>query len=156
MVTTMKRTTLLVLSLFLMACSATEKPRTADFVPPTPASADFGDLRVHYNALPTLSLNDAVAREYGVAQEAGSAMVVIALRRLADGEELAAEGVVSAEAYDLQGKRQHIASPRQNRGLHRPYRRVGDQCTRQLSVRSEGGIGDRSELVKFQRNFEAP
>ena len=103
-----KRSLPLLLTLLLTACSAGEKPLNAEFVPPAESSIDFGDLRVHYNALPTLSLNDVVAREYGVARDAGSAMVVIALRRVANGEELGAEGAVSAEAYDLQGKRQHI------------------------------------------------
>ena len=61
----MKHFLLLLLILLITACSAGEKPRAAEFVPPAASSANFGDLRVHYNALPTLSLNEAVAREYG-------------------------------------------------------------------------------------------
>ena len=71
MATTMKRIPLLILTLLLAACSAGEKPRAAEFVPPADSSIDFGDLRVRYNALPTLSLNDAVAKEYGVTRDAG-------------------------------------------------------------------------------------
>ena len=150
----MKQITSLMLALFLGACSAGEKPRAAEFVPPAPASADFGDLRVHYNALPTLSLNDAVAQEYGVDKDAGSAMVVIALRRVANGEELGTEGEVSAEAYDLQGKRQHIEFSAVRTGDYTDH--IGmfainprDSYRFEVKVESAG----RNEIVKFQRNF---
>ena len=150
----MKRTPLLIFILFLAACSAGEKPRTAEFVPPADSSIDFGDLRVHYNALPTLSLNDAVAREYSVEKDAKSAMVVIALRRLADGQELGAEGKVSAEAYDLQGKRQHIDFSAVKTGDYTDH--IGtfaiserDSYRFEVKIESRG----RAETVRFQRNF---
>lgn len=154
MATKMKRIPLFILTLLLTACSAGEKPRAAEFVQPADSSIDFGDLRVHYNALPTLSLNEAVAREYGVTKDAGSAMVVIALRRVANGEELAAEGEVSAEAYDLQGQRQHIDFSAVKTGDYTDH--IGtfaidarDSYRFDVKVESAG----RSELVKFQRNF---
>ncbi len=150
----MKRIPLLILSLFLAACSAGEKPRAAEFVPLADSSIDFGDLRVHYNALPTLSLNEAVAREYAVTQDAGSAMVVIALRRVANGEELSAEGEVSAEAYDLQGKRQHIDFSTVKTGEYTDH--IGtfainarDSYRFEVKVKAAG----RSQVLKFQRNF---
>ena len=150
----MKRIPPLILPLLLAACSAGEKPRAAEFVPPAESTVDFGDLRVHYNALPTLSLNDAVAREYGVTRDAGSAMVVIALRRIANGEELGAEGKVSAEAYDLQGQRQRIAFSAVKTGEYIDH--IGtfainarDSYRFEVKVESAG----RREVVKFQRNF---
>lgn len=145
---------LLLTALFLAGCSDGEKPRAAEFVPPAPASADFGELRVHYNALPTLSLNEAVAREYGVTREAGSAMVVVALRRVAGGEEVGAEGRVSAAAYDLQGKRQDIDFSAVRTGDYTDH--IGrfainahDSYRFEVKVESQG----RAEVVKFQRNF---
>ena len=154
MARTMKRISLLILPLLLAACSAGEKPRAAEFVPPAESSIDFGDLRVRYNALPTLSLNDAVAREYGVTRDAGSAMVVIALRRIANGEELGAEGKVSAEAYDLQGQRQRIAFSAVKIGEYIDH--IGtfainarDSYRFEVKVEAAG----RREVVKFQRNF---
>lgn len=154
MARTMKRISLLILPLLLAACSAGEKPRAAEFVPPAESSIDFGDLRVHYNALPTLSLNDAVAREYGVARDAGSAMVVIALRRVVNGEETGAEGRVSADAYDLQGQRQRIDFSTVKTGGYTDH--IGtftiharDSYRFEVKVESAG----RSEVVKFQRNF---
>ena len=145
---------LLLTALLLAACSAGEKPRTAEFVPPAPASAEFGDLRVHYNALPTLSLNESVAREYGVTREAGSAMVVVALRRVANGEERATEGTVSADAYDLQGKRQHIDFSAVKTGDYTDHIgrfAINARDSYRFEVKVESG--GRSEVVKFQRNF---
>jgi hypothetical protein len=150
----MQRIPPMILALLLAACSAVEKPRVGEFVPPADSSIDFGDLRVHYNALHTLSLDDAVAREYGVDKDAGSAMVVIALRRVADGEELGAEGEVSAEAYDLQGKRQHIDFSAVKTGDYTDHIGVFAINARD-SYRFEVKVasGGRSETVRFQRNF---
>jgi len=150
----MKHFSLLLLILLIAACSAGEKPRVAEFVPPAVSSAEFGDLRVHYNALPTLSLNDAVAREYGVDKDAGSAMLVIALRRLANGEEVGAEGEVSAEAFDLQGARQHIGFSAVKTGEYTDHIGVftiqpRDSYRFEVTVKTDG----RTEKVKFQRNF---
>jgi hypothetical protein len=154
MATKMKRIPLVIFSLLLAACSAGEKPRVAEFVPPADATVDFGDLRVHYNALPTLSLNEAVAREYGVSRDAKSALVVIALRQLANGQELGADGEVSAEAYDLQGKRQHIDFSAVKTGDYTDH--IGtfaiserDSYRFEVKVESAG----RKQTVKFQRNF---
>ena len=72
----------LVLSVLLTACSGGQAPRTAEFVPPAPAETDFGSLRVRYNALPTLALSDAVAKQYGVQRDAGTALVLVALREV--------------------------------------------------------------------------
>lgn len=154
MATTMKRIPLLILTLLLAACTAGEKPRVAEFVPPADASIDFGDLRVHYNALPTLSLNDAVAKEYGVTKDAGSALVVIALRRVADGEELNAAGEVSAEAYDLQGHRQQIDFSAVKTGEYTDHIgtfAINARDSYRFEVKVESG--GRKETVKFQRNF---
>jgi len=145
------------LSLFILlitACSAGEKPRAVDFVPPAASSESFGDLRVHYNALPTLSLNDAVAREYGVDKDVGSAMLVIAIRSLENGEEVAAEGEVSAEAIDLQGARQHIGFSAVKTGEYTDHIGVftiqpRDSYRFEVTIKSNG----RTEKVKFQRNF---
>ena len=150
----MKRIPLLILALLLAACSAGEKPRAAEFVPPADSSIDFDDLRVHYNALPTLSLNEAVAREYAVTRDAGSALVVVALRRVANGEELGAEGKVSAEAYDLQGHRQRIDFSAVRTGEyidHIGTFTINARDSYRLEVKVESG--GRKETVKFQRNF---
>ena len=95
----MKRILLLLAVAVLSACSGGEAPRAAEFVQATPAEADFGDLRVRYNALPTLALSEAVAKEYGVQRDAGTALVLVALRTVAGGEEVDADGEVSVTAH---------------------------------------------------------
>lgn len=145
---------LLLLGLPLAACSGGDAPRAAEFVPPTPAESDFGTLRVRYNALPTLSLSADVARQYGVQRDAGTALVVVALRDLSGGEEEHADGEVEAVAVDLSGTRQKIALRSIETGGyvdHIGTARVSPRNTYrfELTVRSEG----RSGQVKFQRNF---
>ncbi|MEL1263632.1 DUF4426 domain-containing protein [Pseudoxanthomonas putridarboris] len=142
------------LGLLLSACSGGDAPRAAEFVPPAPAESDFGTLRVRYNALPTLSLSEAVAREYGVQRDAGTALVVVALRDLSGDEEKHAEGEVDAVAVDISGARQKIALRSVGTGSYTDHigtARISPRNTYrfELDVRS----GGRSGQVKFQRNF---
>jgi uncharacterized protein DUF4426 len=141
-------------ALLLTACSGAEPPRAADIVAPAETTAAFGDLRVHYNALSTLSLNDAVAREYAVEKDAGTGMLVIALRQWANGQEIPADGEVSAIAYDLQGARQQIAFKAVKTGAYTDHIGTFDIHPRD-SYRFEVALkaNGRSETVKFQRNF---
>lgn len=138
----------------LAACSGSEAPRTAEFVQATPAEADFGDLRVRYNALPTLSLSEAVAKQYGVQRDAGTALVLIALRKVDGGEEVDADGEVSVTAHDLSGARQAITLRKVDAGGYMDHigtARISprDSYRFEVVVRS----GGRTETVKFQRNF---
>ena len=150
----MKPLALLLSVMFLATCSAGEKPRAAEFIPPAKSSIDFGNLRVHYNALPTLSMSEAVAREHGVARDAESAMLVVALREKVGSEEVPASGKVTAQAYDLQGNRQSVAFHAVQTGdysdqigtfaihAHNSYRI-------EVQVEAKG----RTETFKLQRSF---
>ena len=145
---------LLAASLALAGCSGGEAPRAAEFVQATPAEADFGDLRVRYNALPTLALSEAVAREYGVPRDAGTALVLVALRTVAGGEEVDADGEVSVTAHDLSGARQAITLRKIDAGGYSDH--IGTaRISPRNSYRFEVVVtaGGRSETVKFQRNF---
>ncbi len=138
----------------LTACSGGEAPRPAERIAPTPAHASFGDLRVHYNALPTLSLGDAVAREYGVEREDGSALLVIALRNAKDGAEVPVDGTVSATVTDLSGKQQTVTLRPATTGEYTDHIgtfRVSERDTYRInvSVNAQG----RTESVRFQRSF---
>ena len=141
-------------TLLLASCTAGEKPRAADAVAPAPAHQDFGDLRVHFNAIPTLAMSETVARQYGVERDAGKALVTVALRTVAGNEEFAVEGEVKAVAVDLQGMRQTIAFTPARTGNYTDY--IGtfriaerDSFRFELTVKS----GERGGKVKFQRNF---
>ena len=108
----MPRFPLLLLSAALLslgACSGSQAPRVATPSPGHPSQADFGALRVYYNLLPTLAMNDSVARSYGVQRSANQALLVIALRQRQGDEERPVEGTVTATATDLSGRRQQVA-----------------------------------------------
>ena len=145
---------ILMAAVFLASCSAGEKPRMADIVAPAQAYEDFGSLRVHYNAIPTLSMGEAVAREYGVERDARTGLVTIAVRNVVDGEEIAADSEVQAVAVDLQGVRQPISLHAARTGGYTDH--IGtfriaerDSYRFEITVKSDG----RSGSVKFQRNF---
>ncbi|WP_238390427.1 DUF4426 domain-containing protein [Pseudoxanthomonas daejeonensis] len=145
----------LALALCLSACSG-RAPEPARFVPPPPSVTDLeGPLRARYNLLPTLALGEAVAREYRVTRDAGSALLVVALRRpTADGDETAAEGEVTAEVVDLAGRRQIVALRRVATGSyvdHVGTVRIGPHETVRVEV-AVVADGRRQEF-DFQRSF---
>ena len=144
----------LLLPLLLVACSGNEAPRAAEFVPPTPAESDFGTLRVRYNAIPTLSLSAEVARQYGVERDAGTALVLVALRQVENGEERDADGTLKASALDLSGTRQAIGLRSVDTGDYTDHigtARISPRNTYRFEVVVTSG--GRTETVKFQRNF---
>jgi len=144
----------LTLLLLIAGCSGNQTPQPAVFVTPAESSSDFGDLRVHYNALPTASLGDAVARDYGVQKDSGTGMLVIALRQLADGNEVAAQGDVSAVVHDLQGVRQQVGFRTVKTGDyidHLGTFQISPRNTYRFEVTVKSG--GRTEVVKFQRSF---
>ncbi|KRA51681.1 DUF4426 domain-containing protein [Pseudoxanthomonas sp. Root630] len=144
----------LVLALSLAACSGGETPRAAEFVPPAPAETDFGNLRVRFNALPTLALSEAVAKQYGVPRDAGTALVLIALREVKGAEELDADGDVSVTAHDLSGARQVVALRKVEAGEYTDLigtARISPRNSYRFEIVVQAG--GRTETVKFQRNF---
>lgn len=147
--------TLLSFALIALAgCSAQETPRKAEPVQAQAGYTDLGGLRVHYNLLPTLAMNDAVARSYGVQRQADRALLVVALRQLRDGDELPDDGTVLASATDLSGKRQQVALRAVRTGDYTDLigeldAHARDQLRIDLQVSSASGAGN----VRFQRNF---
>lgn len=138
----------------LTACSNNEAPRTANFVPPTPAHSDFGNLRVHYNALPTMALSEAVAEQYGVERDAGTALVLVALRKLQNGEEVDTDGEVAALASDLSGARQQIVLRTIDTGDYSDHigtLRVSQRNTYRFDISID--VDGRKDTLQFQRNF---
>lgn len=146
---------LLLLSAWLLAaCSNSETPRTANFVPSTPAHADFGDLRVRYNALPTMSLSEGMAKQYGVEQDPGTALVVIALRQVKNGEEIDTDGEVTGQAADISGVRQQIALRTIDTGEYTDHIgtvRISQRNTYRFDITVS--VDGRKDTLQFQRNF---
>jgi len=93
--------------LFLVFCSALCGLGLAG-----PAAAQnsvrFGDLVVHYNAVPTTSLTADVARQYGITRSANRALVNISVRRGTPGADQAVPAKVSVAATNLNGQRSDL------------------------------------------------
>lgn len=143
-----------VLALTLAACSNGDAPRAAEFVPPSPAHSDFGDLRVHYNALPTMALSEPVAKQYGVERDADTALVLIALRQLRNGEEVDTDGEVTVQASDLAGARQQIPLRVIDTGDYTDH--IGTATISQRNTyRFDVAItaNGRKDTLQFQRSF---
>lgn len=150
----MKTASLLALVLLVGGCTRGEQARPADLVAPAQGSTDFGSLRVHYNALPTLSISDAMASQYGVAKDPSTALVFVALRQVNGSEEENAEGLVTASAYDLQGARQEVNFKPVDIGEYTDHIGVVTVSPRntyrfELQVAADG----RTRELEFQRNF---
>lgn len=151
---TFKHIATLALFLAVTGCSGNQTPQPAVFMTPAESSSDFGNLRVHYNALPTASLGDSVARDYGIQKDPGTGMLVIALRQLSDGNEVATQGHVSAVVHDLQGVRQQIDFKTVKTGDYTDHLGTFEMSPRntyrfEVTVNS----GGRTEVVNFQRSF---
>lgn len=99
----------LALLCLLVACQG-EPPSSPAATPvPAPAEARVGDVIVRASTLPTMQLNAAMARSYGVQRTEGSVLIVVGMRRESATGESAAAGTVNATATDLFGRAQTIA-----------------------------------------------
>lgn len=138
----------------LAACSRGEPARRAEFVTPAPANADFGDLRVHYNALPTLALSPQAALEYQVERDPDTALLVIAPRQLTNGQERATASQVQARVTDLQGKRHPVALRTVHTGDYSDHIGTFPISARDTyRIEATVSAAGRTEVVKFQRGF---
>ena len=103
-----RRSIALALASLLAACGG--KPS----VPPSaesqaPAELRTGDVTVRATTLPTVRLNDAMARQYEVERRADSVLLVVGMRRGSATQETSVPGRVTALASDLLGNRKTIA-----------------------------------------------
>lgn len=142
--------------LLLGACTAQEAPRAARVLAPEPAMAELGDGHLaRYNLLPTLSLGDAMAREYAVERRDGSALLVVAIRRQTSEGELPANAErVSARVRDLSGRMQDVALRSIRTGDYTDH--VGIVATSRhdtLRIDVEAVVDGRHQRFRFERSF---
>jgi len=101
----------LVLSLLcvaLVACGGNAPP-----APPTSASANsatqeavsrIGDVTIRASAIPTSTLSEQVARQYGIARNNETVMLLIGVRQGESAQETALPATITATATDLRGR----------------------------------------------------
>ena len=114
--------------------------------------AEFGDLRVHYSAVPTASLSDAIARQYGIPRSRLSALVLVSVLR--DGTAIAAD--VRGQTRDRRDRTESLRFRELDAGGYVSYVALariesGEALTFDLSIRAEGT--DQRHSLQFRENF---
>lgn len=115
-----------------------------------------GDLRVHFNALPTTELTPEVARQYGVTRSSNRALVNVSIRRGEQGADVAVAAEVTVSATNLAGQRQDVRMREVRDGEALYYlgeaRVTGqDTLTFTLEVRVEGEA--QPMRAEFRQDF---
>lgn len=94
--------------LAILAGCGSERTMPASNEADAPAEVRTGEVTVRATTLPTARLNPAMARQYAIAPDADSVLLVIGMRRGPQSQEASVAGRVSASASDLLGNRQTI------------------------------------------------
>ncbi len=115
----------------------------------------LGSVVVRANAIPADALGEAVARQYGIARDPGTVMLLVGVRRDHGGEETALPARVAATATDLLGKRQAIAMREVRSGGFVDYVGIArviapDTLRFDVDVAPEGGTPVN---LQFNRDF---
>jgi len=146
-------------ALLLAACGKDAAPAPAASAPSS-ASADeavarVGDVTMHASVMQTSSLNDGVAREYGITRSDSTVLLLIAVRKGADAQDTALPAKITATATDLSGRRHDIAMRELRTGSLLDY--VGsvdislpDTLRFDVSIVRENGASSR---MQFNREF---
>lgn len=114
--------------------------------------AEFGDLRVHYSAVPTANLSEAIASQYGIPRSRLSALVLISVLR--DGNAIAAD--VRGETRDRRERTESLRFRELDAGGYVSYVALariesGEALTFDLSIRA--GDADQRHRLRFRENF---
>ena len=150
-----------VLSLAACAKNDVPVPATASAASvPASASADeavarVGDVTMHASVMQTSSLNDGVAKEYGITRSDNTVLLLIAVRKGADAKDTALPAKITATATDLSGRRHDIAMRELRTGSLLDY--VGsvdislpDTLRFDVNIVRENGASSR---MQFNREF---
>lgn len=85
--------------------------------PSEPTSSELGEFQLHYNAVRTDMLTPEVARAYGIERSSNRVLLNVSLlRKNADGTTSAADGKVTATAYNLTGQTKGLTMRRITEG----------------------------------------
>ncbi|MDH5823505.1 DUF4426 domain-containing protein [Luteimonas sp. RD2P54] len=99
---------LLAAGLGLAACSAPAPPPEHGTRTREEAVLRSGDVVIRASVMPTLDLNEAMAREYGIERNPRSVLLLVGLREGPAMQETSVPAVISGNAIDLRGVRQPL------------------------------------------------
>ena len=119
------------------------------------SSITRGDVVVHYNAVPSVTLSPQVARQYAITRSANRALVNIAVLK----QDVAVAAKVSGSATNLTGQRQELAVREVREGeaiyyLAEP--RIADRETLDFDVLVTPADSSEAIVVKFRQEFFLP
>lgn len=98
----------LLLAIALSACGGGAPPAASTAAPMQEAITRSGDVTVRASVLQTSTLDEAIARRYGIERSDGRAMLLVSVRRGPDGQETSVPAQVLAKASDLRGRAQVV------------------------------------------------
>jgi hypothetical protein len=134
--------------------------------PPAPSSSSsnavsqeavskIGDVTVRASAIPTATLGEQVARQYGITRANNTVMLLIGVRQGSDAQETALPARITAVATDLRGRRHDIEMRELRSGDLLDY--IGtieisppDTVRFDVTVVREGGA---TSQMQFSRDF---
>lgn len=101
---------LLLAALATVGCSREPTARVADAAAPgsQEATLTVGDVTIRASAIQTSTLSEPVAAQYGISRDAGTVMLLVAVRQGPEGQEMALPAKVTATATDLRGQQQTL------------------------------------------------
>lgn len=105
----MRPITIALLCLALGACGGDAPKPAKRLEAPQEAVSRVGDVTVRANLVFTDSLNDAVAKQYGIERASGSLMLLVSVRKGPDGQDIALPATITASISNLHGQRTAIA-----------------------------------------------
>lgn len=111
------RSTCLASVLLLSACGGTPPATPATTAADAgEATATIGEVTVRASAVQTSSLNETVARQYGIARDDSTVLLLVAIRKGSGAEETSLPAQVTATATGLTGNPQVITLREQRTG----------------------------------------
>ncbi|WP_161625769.1 DUF4426 domain-containing protein [Novilysobacter defluvii] len=137
----------------LAACGA--EPVAETGLKPHEASLQLRDATVRANLIPTGNLSEAMARQYGIERGEGTVLLLVSVRRPADGGQVSLPARVSATATDLHGTQQTIELRELEAGGFLDHAgtfqaRPRDTLTFAVEVRREG---EPPATLRFNHDF---
>lgn len=119
------------------------------------AISRIGDVTIRATAVPTTTLSEQVATQYGITRADNTVMLLVGVRQGSDAQEVALPARITATVTDLRGRRQDIAMRELRSGELLDY--VGavevsppETLRFDLTVVRDGGA---SSTMQFTRDF---
>ena len=143
------------LCLVIAACG-NDAPKPAKRIDtPQEAVSRVGDVTIRANVLPTVNLNDSVARGYGIPRSDNTLLLLVAVRQGPSGQETALPATITTGVTTLRGQRTEIAMRELRTGELLDY--VGtvdvsppDTLSFDIKIAREGAA---TETMTFSRDF---